>query len=88
MKKVLLFLLLVLFLVFACTKEGKPVETTRQIDNFEVEFLFEYNGLQIYRFMDGGYKRYFSIGNGTFLPQLQKQLSGKVIQAWEDGVQR
>lgn len=42
--------------------------------DFNVTYLFEIEGVKIYRFTDSGYARYFAIGNGTFLPQLQSSV--------------
>jgi hypothetical protein len=58
-------------------------------EDFEVVFLFEKDGIQIYRFRDAGEYRYFSIGNGKFLPQDQSRTTstGKTTTTkhWTDG---
>lgn len=89
MKKLfVLVIVLSAFMLFGCAKEGVPVGgvDSGSGDDFNVEFLFEFHGLEIYRFYDGNHARYFSIGNGNFLPQVQSQWSGKVNTVWIDGV--
>jgi len=90
MKKIIFGLLLVMCLVFVvgCTKKGIVADNvyTPSHENFEVTFLFEKDGVQIYRFQDGGRSRYFSIGNGSFQPQTVVQTNGKNgTQLWDDG---
>lgn len=70
MKK-LIIVVLVLVLCVSCTKQGIsiPDATVPTGENFEITFLFTYKGVEIYRFLDGGKYRYFSIGNGSFQPQ-------------------
>ena len=54
----LIFIVPILFLV-GCTV--KPLKTN-QTENKEItiDFLFEYEGIKMYRFSDGGYYRYFT----------------------------
>jgi hypothetical protein len=92
MKIVMLFCL---FVVFSCGGENQGVSTDGVIspsnEDFEVRFLFEKDGLQIYRFKDAGEYRYFSMGNGNFLPQIQERTTsnGKTrhVEKWSDGVE-
>ena len=93
MKNVLAIALTVILL--SCTqKEGRRVDGVRQAgkDDFQVEFLFEKDGLHIYRFYDEGEARYFSIGNGKFLPQEQSRTvsNGRTTttETWRDGVEK
>lgn len=62
MKKILFLLLIALSLV-SCAKNGKPA-STHSIDDYNVQFLFECDGVKIYRFRDGGEYKYFAVGNG------------------------
>lgn len=62
MKKILFLLLVVLSLV-SCAKNGKSV-STHSMDDYNVQFLFECDGVKIYRFGDCGRYRYFAVGNG------------------------
>ena len=92
MKKLLAFVFAVAFL-FGCAKDGERANGVVQHggDDFCVELLFELDGVKIYRFLDGGYARYFSVGNGNFQPQTQRRTTsnGKatIIHTWEDGAQ-
>ena len=54
----LIFIVPILFLV-GCT--AKPIKTN-QTENKEItiDFLFEHEGIKMYRFSDGGYYRYFT----------------------------
>jgi hypothetical protein len=89
MKRFIFLVLLCLFFT-GCAKEGSLVDVKQPgKDSFEVTFLFEKDGVKIYRFSDAGYYRYFSTGNGSFQPQTQSQITstGKTttIEHWEDG---
>lgn len=89
MKKFLILVVIVLALA-GCAKEGSSVSVFQVgKDDFSVTFLFERDGVQVYRFIDAGEYRYFTIGNGSFQPQLQKRTttSGKstVTTTWSDG---
>ena len=55
--------------------------------DYQVTFLFEKDGLRIYRFIDGGTGRYFAVGNGKMLPQIQHTSNGKSSSTWSDGVE-
>jgi hypothetical protein len=79
-------------LVFAgCAKKGTQVEVQKSIDSFEVVFLFEKDGLQVYRFYDAHEYRYFTIGSGSFQPQMQERTTsnGKTtrVTKWVDGAE-
>ncbi len=92
MKRTLIAILFAIALC-SCAKEGAPVDGVVQAgkDNFNIVFLFEKDGVKIYRFDDAGEYRYFSIGNGSFQPQEQKRTSsnGKstTTTTWSDGVE-
>ncbi len=88
MKKVLL--VLVFLVLSSCNlfdyNKGTPIEVAQHgKDQFEVVFLFEKDGLKIYRFFDAGNYRYFSIGNGKFLPQQQRQNKSSSFDGVESG---
>ncbi len=89
MKKILIVALFVISLA-SCAKEGVPVSVSQVgKDDFGVTFLFEKDGVQVYRFEDAGEYRYFTIGNGSFQPQVQKRTisNGKstTTTTWLDG---
>lgn len=62
MKKTILFLG-VLFLMTGCYNE--PQSVTKEGIDFEVEFLFEKDGVKVYRFRDGGRAHYFTTQGET-----------------------
>ena len=59
--------LILIALIFAgCGQESQPqkeVETTNE--TYQVELLFEVDGCKVYRFLDGGYYRYFTTCKGA-----------------------
>lgn len=71
---VIAILLSVMFI--SCTKRGYPVNPKDNLVDFEVEYLFECDGVKMYRFFDDGYYRYFTTGNGKMADS--PELSGKV----------
>ncbi len=70
MKKLLIVLLLGLT---GCYNEPQSIEHTGKDDKFEVEYLFEKDGIKVYRFYDGGNAHYFTTGGET----MTEQQSGK-----------
>ena len=63
MKKLLLLIVICLFLV-GC--DETPIATQQSNNpNMRISVLFEYDGVRVYRFYDGGYKRYFAKVIGT-----------------------
>ena len=45
---------------------SKPAETTQHVGKeFTVEKLFTHDGCTVYRFMDGGYNRYYTRCSGA-----------------------
>lgn len=70
MKNLILIIFVCMF-IMGCARTGikVPDATVPTGENFDITFLFEYKGVEIYRFTDGGRYRYFSIGNGSFQPQ-------------------
>lgn len=75
MKKLLLvFLTLV---CVSCAKEGTYVPSENARADFNIEFLFECDGVKIYRFYDKGRARYFATGNGRMTDSAHSLDSGK-----------
>jgi len=56
-----------------CLNEPQSVEHTGKDDKFQIEYLFEKDGLKMYRFYDGGHYHYFTTGGQT----ITEQQSGK-----------
>ncbi len=75
MKKVLLLLLTLLFI--SCAKEGTYVPSENAKTDFNIEFLFECDGVKIYRFYDKGRARYFATGNGRMTDSTYRVSNGK-----------
>lgn len=57
----------------ACTNEPMSKERLGKDDGFEVEYLFEKDGIKVYRFYDNGRTHYFTTGGET----ISTQTSGK-----------
>jgi hypothetical protein len=70
MKKIL-GLLLAGVLLTGCYKD--PQSSTTEGNGFQVEFLFEKDGIKMYRFFDGGKHHYFTTTGET----INTQHSGK-----------
>lgn len=75
MKKMLLLLLTLLFI--SCAKEGAYVPSENAKADFNIEFLFECDGVKIYRFYDKGRARYFATGNGRMTDSTYRVSTGK-----------
>ncbi len=86
MKRILLFLLVCL-LFSGCKKLGQYQPVNNANDNFKVEFLFKCNGVNVYRFYDCGHYRYFTTGNGSYLPTTIRQRNGKTSVVLVDGAE-
>jgi len=84
MKKVLLLLLTLLFI--SCAKEGYYVPSENAKADFNIEFLFECDGVKIYRFYDKRRARYFATGNGRMTDSTYKQSTGKSYVVHDDTV--
>lgn len=56
-----------------CLNEPQSIEHTGKNDEFRVEFLFEKDGVKVYRFEDGSRYHYFTTGGQT----MTTQTSGK-----------
>jgi len=57
----------------ACINEPMSTERLGKGDGFEVEYLFEKDGIKVYRFIDNGRYHYFTTGGET----ISTQTSGK-----------
>jgi hypothetical protein len=91
MKKlfVILFFSMILSSCYLKSREGKPQEVNGTTEDFNVVFLFECNGVEIYRFYDSGHARYFAIGNGSVMTKQSRTYgSGKTTRTeyWDDSV--
>ena len=66
MKK-FIFLFAFVFSMFltGCEKAGTPAQTDGAKHDFDVQFLFEVEGVKVYRFFDAGEYIYFTNCNGT-----------------------
>lgn len=66
MKKIIFLLAFVFSLVLTgCKKAGTQVQTDGEKHDFDVQFLFETDGVKVYRFFDGGDYIYFTNTSGT-----------------------
>ena len=63
MKKTLIALIALLMLC-GCYKGGERIPPTKTNAHFDVRFLFEVDGVKVYRFEDGGHYVYFTNANG------------------------
>lgn len=93
----ILFMLMISLLFINCTKEDTKYilvdnldEYTKQVnlEKYEVEFLFEVDGVKMYRFHDGGMSRYFTIGNDKVIssPHSEYNAGSEVHEKIEDAV--
>lgn len=64
-----------------CLNEPMSTEHTGKDDKFQIEFLFEKDGLRMYRFYDGGNYHYFTTRGET----ITEQQSGKTY--WEERIE-
>ena len=53
----------------ACNNEPMSKEQLGKNDGFEVEYLFEKDGIKVYRFWDGGHYHYFTSKGETISVQ-------------------
>lgn len=84
MKRFILVFLVLLFV--SCSKEGTYVPSENAKDDFYIEYLFECDGVKMYRFYDGGRFRYFTTGNGKMIDSTHVQRSGKSNTIVDDTV--
>lgn len=66
MKKFTFVLVMVFSLILSsCKQSGTPTQTDGAKHDFDVQFLFEAEGVKVYRFWDAGEYIYFTNCNGT-----------------------
>lgn len=53
-----------MLLFYGCNGKGEQIIPNETNDNFNVEFLFEVDGVKVYRFEDRGKSIYFTNTNG------------------------
>lgn len=66
MKASRLIIVIALLAMFAsCLRQGDPVIPIESKDDFKITYLFEVDGIKVYRFYDGGRFIYFTnkVGN-------------------------
>ena len=64
-----------MFIFYGCGNKGTPSSVSQSgKDSFNVVFLFEKDGTQVYRFYDKGSYRYFIIGDGNFIEEKIERL--------------
>jgi hypothetical protein len=56
-----------------CFNEPQSIEHTGKDDKFQIEYLFEKDGIKMYRFMDGSHYHYFTTNGET----MSEQQNGK-----------
>ena len=79
MKKTILFLGF-LFVLTGCYNEPQSTEHTGRNSEIEVQFLFEKDGIKVYRFFDGGHAHYFTSQGETISTQGSKNHYEENIQ--------
>ena len=84
MKKLLLVSLALICV--SCAKEGTYVPSQNAKADFEIEFLFEQDGVKIYRFKDMGRTRYFATGNGRMADLTPDRTNGKATATYDDTI--
>ena len=73
--KNLLILGIILLGLVGCTNEPMSKERIGKDDGFEVEYLFEKDGVKVYRFWDVGHYHYFTTGGETMTQQQEGKSS-------------
>lgn len=75
MKKTLaiyiVFIMMGAILFGACQNEPMSTERLGKDDGFQVEYLFEKDGVKVYRFFDGGHDHYFTTRGETMSVQTE-----------------
>ena len=72
MKRILLTAIVIATMT-GCFNEPQSIELAGKDNKFEVEYLFEKDGIKMYRFMDGRHYHYFTSNGQT----ISTQTSGK-----------
>ena len=52
-----------------CFNEPQSIEHAGKDDKFQIEYLFEKDGVKMYRFMDGSHYHYFTTNSTTITYQ-------------------
>lgn len=77
MKKIvaiyIVFIMVGAIIFGACSNEPMSKERLGKNDGIEVEYLFEKDGVRVYRFFDGGHDHYFTTRGET----MSRQTEGK-----------
>ena len=88
MKKILAiyitFIVLGAMLFGACRNEPMSKERVGKDDGFEVEYLFEKDGVKVYRFYDNGYTHYFTTMGETISTRTTN--SGKNTNHYQENI--
>ena len=88
MKQILTFYTIIIVLgamIFgACSNDPMSKERLGKDDVFEVEYLFEKDGVKMYRFEDGGRYHYFTSRGETI--STQQNSSGKTTTYHEENI--
>jgi hypothetical protein len=82
MKKIIGLLLISITLV-SCVEDGIEKSKTNN-DNYEVTYLFEKDGVKVYRFYDGMHFHYFTSRGETITTQ--QNSSGKTTTYHEENI--
>lgn len=82
MKKLLLVFLALICV--SCAKEGTYVPSQNAKDDFKIEYLFEQDGVKIYRFRDNGRTIYFATGNGRMTDSTSTSTGRKSATTFDD----
>ena len=84
--KKLICLLLVFFLI-SCEKNALTSQKTSNTE-FSVDFLFEVDGIKVYRFYDGGRAHYFTSKGEAITTQTKTVFNGKQFftHSWEENI--
>lgn len=64
MKKLFILIAILSVSLTSCLKDGQSIEVSEQSDNYNPKFLFEVDGVKVYRFVDGGEAVYFTNSAG------------------------
>ena len=58
-----------LTMLYGCLGEPQSIENTGKNGDFHIEYLFEKDGIKMYRFYDGGRLHYFTTSGETMTEQ-------------------
>ena len=68
----------------ACNNKPMSTERLGKDDGFAVEYLFEKDGVKVYRFYDGGHAHYFTSQGETI--STQQNSTGKTTTYHEENI--